>query len=68
MHLKTDPDGLFGRPGTIGTFEASLKDIPDPLAYLGLVVLKMPEDEPKTEEPVIYGFVRFQSARSIKCT
>jgi hypothetical protein len=45
-----------------------LKDIADPLQYLGLAVVKLPEEEPKTDEAVVYGIVRFQSARGIKGT
>lgn len=34
-------EGLFGIEGSTGTFEASLKDMPDVLGYMGLVVLKV---------------------------
>jgi len=68
VHLKGDLEGLFGRKesGTIGTFAVPLKDIPDVMGYLGLVVIKLPQDAPKTNDPVIYGFVKLQSARSVK--
>lgn len=62
-----DGSGVFGATGySLGTFQAPLKDIPDPLSYGGCVVLKLPNDFPKTETPTIYGFVRFQSAKNIK--
>ena len=62
-----DGSGLFGIEGySLGTFQAPLKDIPDPLAYGGVVVLKLPADFPKTEFPVIYGYARFQSAKNVK--
>lgn len=58
--------GLFGVSGTTGVFEASLKDIPDAIAYGGIVVVKLPTDEPKTEDSVIYGFIKLVSSRSSK--
>ena len=66
VHLRGDTDGLFGKPETIGTFAVPLKDIPDVLGYLGLVILKLPQDAPKTNDPVIYGLAKLQSARSVK--
>lgn len=66
IHLTQHLEGLFGKEETLGTFAVSLKDIPDALGYLGLVVLKLPADAPKTNEPVIYGLVKLQSARSVK--
>jgi Leucine-rich repeat (LRR) protein len=66
VHIYSRSDGLFGREGTLNHFEASLKDVPDALEYLGIVVVKLPGDPPKTEEPVVYGFAKLQSARSIK--
>jgi len=66
VHLTGDLEGLFGKPETLGTFQVPLKDIPDVLGYLGLVVLKLPQDAPKTNDPVIYGFAKLQSARSAK--
>lgn len=49
--LKSDPDGLFGNKGTLGNFEASVKGVPDLVDYIGVVVLKLPTDEPLSEEP-----------------
>ena len=67
IHLtKYNGMGLFGREGTYGTFEVSLKNIPDVLLYKGLVVVKLPDDKPRTEEPVVYGFIKFMSARAMK--
>jgi hypothetical protein len=43
-----------------------LKDVPDALEYLGLVVLKLPNDDPKTELPVVMSFVRLQSLRNLR--
>ena len=63
IHLLSNKDGLFGREGTIDNFECSLKDIPDALAYQGLVILKLPQDPPKTEDSVIFGLSKFDSAR-----
>lgn len=63
---KYHPNGLFGRDGTIGTFEVSLNKIPDVLQYKGLVILKLPSDKPITEEPLIFGFIKFESVRSNK--
>ena len=64
---SSDGSGLFGKTGySTGTFQAPLKDIPDPLNYGGCVILKLPNDFPKTDIPIIYGFVRFQSAKNIK--
>lgn len=64
--LKTNVDGLFGREGTRGDFEVSLKSIPDVLVYQGLAVVKLPTDKPETSEPIIYGYMKFQSARGVK--
>ena len=66
IYIHADVDGLFGRADSIGNFQASLKDTPDVLNYQGLVVCKLPQDEPKTEEPVIYGLIKFVSARTVK--
>ena len=64
VYIQADVDGLFGRKDSVGTFEVALKDIPEVLGYQGLVVLKLPQDTPKTDEPVIYGLIKFQSARA----
>jgi hypothetical protein len=61
-----DSDGVFGNEFQVNRYEASLTDIPDALSYQGLVVLKLPENEPKTAEPLIYGIVKLQSYRSQK--
>lgn len=67
IHLtKYNGKGLFCRKGTIDTFEVSLKNIPDVLLYRGLAVVKLPDDKPRTEEPVVYGFIKFASARAMK--
>jgi leucine-rich repeat protein SHOC2 len=67
VHLPAeDNSGKFNRLGSIGTFEASLKDIPDALMYQGAVVVKLPNDHPKTEKPRILGLLKFQSAKHIK--
>jgi Leucine-rich repeat (LRR) protein len=63
---KYHPSGTFGREGTVGTFEVSLNKIPDVLQYRGLVIVKIPSDKPITEEPVIYGFIKFESMRAQK--
>jgi hypothetical protein len=45
---------------SLGTFDLSLKDAPDdPLLYNGLCIAKSARDPPVTEEPTIYGYVRF---------
>lgn len=66
IHLLSNKDGLFGRDGTTDTFACSLKDIPDALAYQGLVILKLPQDPPKTEDSIIFGLSKFDSARGKK--
>jgi hypothetical protein len=49
INLPNAQGGLFGVDDvTVGEFEASLRDVPDALIYLGLVVLKLPQDPPKT--------------------
>ena len=63
VYLNVDSEGLFGKENTLGNFEATLKDIYDALDHLGVVILKMPQDKPVTEEPIIYGFVKLQSSR-----
>ena len=63
IHLLSNKDGLFGRDGTTDNFSSSLKDIPDALAYQGLVILKHPGDTPKSEDSVIFGYVKLESAR-----
>jgi hypothetical protein len=63
IHLLSNKDGLFGRDGTTDTFSCSLKDIPDALAYQGLVILKLPQDSPKTEDSIIFGYAKLESAR-----
>ena len=40
--------------------------MPDAMAYSGLVVLKMPKDQPVTDYPVIYSFVKLMSAKHTK--
>jgi hypothetical protein len=37
----------------------ALKDVPDILTYAGAVVIKLPTDPPKTDDPVIYGSHHF---------
>lgn len=66
IHLQGDVNGYFGTMRTTGNFETSLKDIPDALAYLGLVIVKLPGDEPRTEEPVVYAYAKLNSARQVK--
>jgi hypothetical protein len=62
---RYNPDGHFGKKGTLNDFEVSLKSIPDVLLFRGLVALKLPGDRPVTEDPVVYGFIKIQSARSL---
>lgn len=62
--VKTNPERYFGRAGSLGNFALSLQDIPDVHSYQGLVVVKRPEDSPVTEEPMVYGFVRFAAAQT----
>jgi Leucine-rich repeat (LRR) protein len=63
---KYNPAGVFGKGGTIGTFEVSLNKVPDVLQYRGLVIIKVPSDKPVTEEPVIFGFIKFETMRAQK--
>ena len=67
LHVKRSPDGAFAaNDHSTGDFEVVLKDIPDILHFSGLVVLKLPQQEPKTEEPQIIGMVKFEAARHTK--
>lgn len=59
-------DDEFGSIDTETDYEAALVDIADVSQFQGVVVIKMPQDEPKTEEPIVYGFVKLQSSRSIR--
>lgn len=59
-------DGVFGKLDEAVEYDTPLVDISDVSNYKGLVVIKMPSDDPPTEEPIIYGYVRLQSTRSIK--
>lgn len=63
VFLNSDEEGQFGRERTLGNFEASLKDITDAIEYLGVMVVKMANDKPVTDEPVVYGLVKLQSSR-----
>jgi len=55
LQCKQSRDGAFGVAGSLGDFAIALKDVPDILTYAGAVVIKLPTDEPKTDDPVIYG-------------
>lgn len=67
VHLPaTNGSGGMATNGSIGSFSASLKDVPDALAYQGCAIVKMPGDIPKTDNPLVFGICRFQSAKSIK--
>lgn len=59
-------EGMFGSQEVAANYESSLTDIPDALNYQGLVVVKLPEHEPPTDEPIIFGLIKLQSYRSIK--
>eukprot|EP01038_Epipyxis_sp_PR26KG_P009130 gene9130-12314_t len=54
-------DGQFGKENETCNYEASLLGIPDPLSYVGLVVLKLPQNEPVTDEPIIHGLAKLVS-------
>ncbi len=64
--LLKSTDNLFGMELTTGNFEAPLKSISDNTQYAGVVVVKLPHDEPRTKEPIIYGFVKLESTRTAK--
>lgn len=66
IHLTSQEQGLFGRSGSTGDFECSLKDVPDVLTYMGIAVLKLPNDDPKSEDSVVYGIVKLTSSRGSK--
>ena len=55
LSVKGSSNGAFGTRGSVGDFAVVLRDIPEVLSYAGLVAIKLPEDEPKTDEPVICG-------------
>ena len=62
---RYNPHGHFGKKGTLNDFEVSIRSIPDVLFYRGLVVIKLPADAPVTENPIVYGFVKLQSAKNL---
>jgi hypothetical protein len=64
LTIKSNAEGLFGRAGSTGDFSVSLFDVPDMQQYSGLVAVKRPEDDPVTEEPVVFAFVRFSAAKT----
>ena len=66
VRISGVPEGELGLPDQLLTYEAVLTDIPSVLQYQGLVALKMPADEPMTDEPVIYGIVKLQSFRQLR--
>lgn len=67
VHLPaSNGSGGIGLPGSVGNFQASLKDVPDALAYMGAVIVKLPGDIPRTEQPLIMGICKFQSAKHSK--
>ncbi|RYG63073.1 hypothetical protein EON64_16670, partial [archaeon] len=66
IFLSHVPEGTFGSLETVADYEASLADIVDLNNFQGLVVLKMPTEEPMTSEPIIFGYVRFASNRALK--
>lgn len=59
-------EGEFGVVDQETDYEAALVDIADVTMFQGVVVVKLPQDEPKTEEPIVYGFVKLQSSRSTR--
>ena len=42
-----------------GDFDLSLKDVKDPMTYKGLVIAKGHMEWPLSEEPTVFGYVRF---------
>lgn len=66
IFLTNYPEGVFGELGVSKSYEAGLMDIADMSNFQGLVIMKLPSDEPMTGEPVIYGYVRLLSSRSIR--
>eukprot|EP01039_Chlorochromonas_danica_P010842 gene10842-12052_t len=61
---QEEQEGVFGSLAGPVHYEASLMDVIDLSAFQGLVVVKLPQDEPVSDEPVVFGFVRFQSSRA----
>jgi Leucine-rich repeat (LRR) protein len=59
-------EGIFGNDKDTTDYEAVIVNVVDIFAYQGIVVLKLPQDEPTTEEPIIYGYVKLLSYRSIQ--
>lgn len=53
--------GYIGIPeATLGNFDLTLRDAPDdPRTYKGLVIAKPANEKPLTEEPIVFGYVRF---------
>ena len=66
VFLTSSRGGLFGVEGSTNNFSVSLKDIPDPLAYNGMVIVKRPADEPVTDGWVIFGMVKFVQTGATK--
>jgi leucine-rich repeat protein SHOC2 len=66
IKISDVPDGVFGNDKVISNYEAAIVNVADIFAYQGIVVLKLPQDEPATEEPIIYGFIRLHSFRSVQ--
>lgn len=65
--LAQQEEGVFGSlTAPAVNYEASLMDVIDLSAFQGLVVIKLPQDEPVSDEPIVFGFVRFQSGRARK--
>ena len=56
----------FGQNYAINNFEASLPNIKDIYNYYGLVIVKLPDHEPVTSEPIVYGFIKLESSRTAK--
>ena len=59
-------EGVFGKVDKEEAYDTPLVDVVDIYAYQGIVVVKVPTDDPPTEEPIVYGFVKLQSSRSMK--
>ena len=58
LPVRRSPDGNIAcNENSLGQFDVVLKDIPDILHYSGLVVIKLPTDEPKTDEPLVIGIL-----------
>lgn len=57
--FKLDDGYICASKETLGTFDVTLKDVPDVIDYRGFVIAKPTTEKPLSEEPVVLGYVKF---------